>query len=113
MSDYWLYKTKGAAASGMLEQQNTRYLRARMLTAEVLRSIEPFLNLDVRRQDVSDAVLNLFMTEGVEVLTDHTRAEIGLPPRNAKGWTMEEVLALERVRLELMTRPMSHFVANT
>jgi hypothetical protein len=41
----------------------------------------------------------------VEVVTDYTRQEAGLPPRDGKGWTMEELVALERKRLELMSAP--------
>lgn len=55
---------------------------------------------------VSDAMFEVMYEEGVEVLTDYTRQEAGLPPRGPDGWTMEEIVALEKRRLDLLTAPI-------
>jgi hypothetical protein len=84
-----------------------RRRRADALTSAVLQE------LDLRgfpreiKREVYRALTDVFMREGVEVLSDYTRAEIGLPPRGPDGWTLEEMLALERVRLDAITRPMT------
>jgi hypothetical protein len=53
---------------------------------------------------------DLFRQDGVEVLTDYTRQEMGLPPRGPDGWTIEEIHAMERLRLERMMAPMPMFI---
>jgi hypothetical protein len=98
-------------AVGVVEREDRRYLRARTLAYGVMRSLEPFIADEVQRPALT-ALLDLFAREGVEVLTDYTRAEIGLPPRDQKGWTIEEIIALERVRLELMLKPIPQFLVN-
>lgn len=92
-----------------IERRNLRQRRAAMLTAAVLQKIMPFLDESQHRvlSDTHDALLGLFMEKGVEVLTDFDRAEIGLSPRTEDGWTPDEILALERVRLEIMMRPIT------
>lgn len=95
----------------MIERQNWRLLRARQLAHAAINKLDQFIPEDAQRSAM-DALLALFMEEGVEVLTDHTRSEAGLPERDEKGWTFEEIQALERVRIEVMLRPIPQFIVN-
>ena len=42
----------------------------------------------------------------VEIVSDFDRQQYGLTPRGPDGWTMEEIVELEKRRLELMFAPM-------
>lgn len=46
-----------------------------------------------------NALYEAFHQAGVEVLTDHDRAMAGLPTRDVKGWTPQELAILEAARL--------------
>lgn len=82
-----------------------RRQRATALTAAVLHELDRHTPDDVR-EDVHNALMRVFTQEGVDILTDYTRAEVGLPPRGPDGWTVEEMVALERARLEVIARPL-------
>jgi hypothetical protein len=56
-------------------------------------------------RDVSDQLMQTLMSVGVEFLTDHDREQAGMPPRGPDGWTLDELMALEKARLEHMMRP--------
>lgn len=88
-----------------MQRINLRHRRAMSLTSAVLKEIEPFLDYEYRRRDIYDAIFHLFSQEGVDVLTDYDRQQHGLPPRGPDGWTVEEMMALEQRRLELLTNP--------
>lgn len=83
-------------------------LRARALVAAVMQKIDPFLDIeqDYVRSEVYNALIELFHSKGVDVITDADRADAGLPPRGADGWTGEELVALERYRFALLTQPI-------
>ncbi len=83
---------------------NLRYNRAQSLMAGILRAIEPHLRDDVRLDDVCHEIVKMLHDAGAEVLTDHDRQMAGLQPRDDHGWTPEELIALERHRLEIMLR---------
>ena len=94
---------------------DVRYNRAMRLTAHLMHLLNPILDmadpeLDLPRR-VSRIIQDEMMAEGVEVFTDYDRQEAGLPPRGLDGWTVEELLALEKMRLDALTRPMPHFIA--
>lgn len=93
-------------ATERMMMPDRRRLRAQALTAAVIQVIEPYLDTRRLLRRASDDVFNLFMTKGVEVITDQERAEAGLSPRNDLGLTPEELAAIEHRRLELMLRPM-------
>ena len=85
------------------------------LLHEIMRALRPFLDeLDGRRpadwprpdREVHSVLYSVLMAEGVEVVTDSLRQEIGLPARGPDGWTPDELLAMEKIRLEIMSRPM-------
>jgi hypothetical protein len=91
---------------------NLRQRRADALAHAIMHAIWPHIPdcdhtyRQHTRWKISEALRRLLMDEGVEVLTDHTRHELGLPPRDPDGWTADEIVAMERVRLELMLRPL-------
>jgi hypothetical protein len=98
-------------ALDQIERQNLRHRRAMMLTAAVLRIVDEHTRHlrdpeDRYMRNIHDAVMDAFMAEGVDVLTDHDRAQIGLAPRGPDGWTMEEIIAMDERRLAHMRTPM-------
>lgn len=86
-----------------------RLARARSLTAHIMHHISKHLpeyhEFDVRRR-VSNEILALLHSVGVEVLTDFDRAELGLSVRGSEGWTIEEIQARDRILLEKMLSPI-------
>lgn len=85
---------------------NMRKQRADELTHAILRTIRPFIDGD-REEDIYRALDDLLEKHGAEIVTDYTRKEAGLPPRGPDGWTVEEMMALEKRRLELLYAPLS------
>ena len=112
-------------------RQNSRYLRAAGLAHEVLKIVYPhldrladleemFSDIEGRpaegpsRKDlfrhVKGELMEILMAQGVEIMTDRLRQEIGLPPRGPDGWTVEEIIALEQRRLDEMQRRMDEMM---
>lgn len=92
---------------------NLRRQRAEAMTAAILNEISPFMDYEDRRRDIYYAIFELLNKEGAEVITDHTRQELGLPPRDGYGWTADEIRAYEMRRLELLLRPSTMLVDPT
>lgn len=92
-------------ATDELMRTDLRRLRAEALIAAIFDKLEPYLPYEGKR-DAYDALRELLTQEGVEVMTDRTRQEAGLPARDGLGWTIEELVAMERQRLELLTQPI-------
>lgn len=88
----------------MISLPDRRRQRAMGLAREVFHRIERFLTPGDERFAM-DAIMDAFTDAGVEVLTDHVREDIGLEPRGPDGWTLQEIIALERVYLERLTSP--------
>lgn len=97
-----------------IERIDRRRLRLQPLLHEILQIVEKHLSdEDMRRNAMREIHCDLFdkfHEQGVEIITDYTRQEAGLPPRGPDGWTTEELIALEQRRLELMRRPMQFVV---
>ena len=81
-----------------LEPPNLRYQRAQMLCAELIHRIIPHIDQrgDTDLRAIAREIEGLFVEDGVYVLTDADRECMGLPPRDARGWTPHEVAAYER-----------------
>lgn len=96
-------------AIDMMHRVDLRRRRAEMLVGQIMRVIDDKLNEEIPRvrHDTHYALLELFMQEGIEVLSDYDRAAAGLPPRGPDGWTMDEIIAMEKYRLELLYRPLA------
>jgi hypothetical protein len=96
-------------ATEQLRRQDMRMYRAQSLMHAVLQRIDPYLDPELgnhARRDVYEALLKLFHDEGVDVITDAQRADAGLPPRGPDGWTIEEMMAIEKRRLDILTAPI-------
>lgn len=99
-------------ATDRLMMQDRRRMRAMALTAAAVDAIKPYIDRDYDRnpkalQRASEALFDLFMMKGVEIITDQERAEAGLLPRNELGLTFEELVAIERRRIEVMLQPIT------
>ena len=94
-----------------------RRMRAEALAHAIFQKVQPLLHrgddnhLD---RDAFYAIFEVCHAEGVEVLTDHRRAELGLRPRGPDGWTDEEVILMERTMQAMMLRQFSpiQFIAD-
>lgn len=100
-------------ATEMMQRMDLRRRRADMLAAEVIHKLWPRIDATDPEElphrvmsIVRDTMLEVMHQQGVEVMTDYTRAEIGLPPRGPDGWTVEEIVALEKQRLDLLLQPI-------
>ena len=95
-----------------LPRIDLRLNRANQLTAHVMHIVMQHIcdhDPDVdHRHEVSRALQELFYTRGVEIITDADRATLGLSPRGADGWTADEIIALEKRRMELLTKTIVH-----
>lgn len=93
-------------AFNQLMMADRRRLRSQSLLSHILHIVGMHLNgEDNRRNALRDIAYELdekFRAEGVEIITDATRSEAGLPPRGPDGWTLEELQILERRRIEAM-----------
>jgi hypothetical protein len=87
-------------------QIDARRRRADVMTAEIMNRLRPYLQEDSLR-DAHYALLEFFHKEGIDVVTDDYRRQVGLPPRGETGWTAQELHAMEMVRLQSMLQPIS------
>lgn len=81
--------------------------RAQQFTAMVMNTIAQHVDDREQMRCIHDDLFKLMHDHGVEVLTDAARHEAGLPARGPDGWTAEELIALEKKRLEMLSRPLS------
>jgi hypothetical protein len=90
---------------------NLRRIRVQSLIAEILQIVGKHMSdEDRRRNAMRDLTYELFEAmekAGVQIVTDETRREAGLPPRGPEGWTYEELVALEAHWLEVLRAPMA------
>jgi hypothetical protein len=95
-------------ATEQMRRQDLRMMRSQQLVAAVLHKLGPLLDdrQDYVRRDAYEALLELFHNEGVDVITDAQRADAGLPPRGPDGYTMEEMVAIEKRRLDMLNAPL-------
>ena len=85
--------------------------RADVLTAHIMQIVDKYLRDEGREhRDCSRELLDVFYDSGAEVITDADRAIAGLSPRNEQGLTAQELQLLEMHRLQVMMRPLEHFL---
>lgn len=89
-----------------------RRIRASSVLCSLLEFVRPHLRDDADLSQIAQSILTEAHRVGAEFVTDHDRARLGLPPRDGKGWTDEEIVAYECARLELMTRPLVVMMPN-
>lgn len=92
------------------ERPDLRRRRAERLVAAIMHEAYKNPALDEVYRDMADVLIKVLSEEGVEVLTDYDREQCGLPARGPDGWTIDEIVALERRRLEVLTRPLTFTV---
>lgn len=100
--------SEDTTATAMSMRMDLRRNRAMPLTAAIFDKMRPFIEPD-RLRDAHEELYSLLLQEGIEILTDQTRAEAGLPPRGPDGWTAAELHALEASRLQLLLPPSVGF----
>jgi len=87
-----------------------RHARADQLTAHVLSVIDKYICDHDREHNyrlrAARELFDLFYLTGAEVVSDERRADAGLPVRDLKGWTREELAIMEAKRIETMLRPI-------
>lgn len=92
-----------------MERIDKRRMRAMALTSQIMHIIGKYVPRDVERDAMRDLHYELqdaLEKAGAEIISDYDRQQCGLSPRGPDGWTMEEIVALEKRRLELMYAPM-------
>jgi hypothetical protein len=96
----------------IIPRTDMRRLRAQQLVAAVMHVASKYVESDEgdSRRELYYELFALLHENGVEILTDADRAEMGLPPRGPDGWTVEELIAREKWRIECLARPLQHFV---
>lgn len=95
-----------SSAIASIQRSDHRRRRAMSLTSRVMDIVRDHVDhADWRK--IYDEIFDVFSLEGVEILTDLDRQLYGLSPRGPDGWTVEEIVALERLKLEAMLKPLS------
>lgn len=87
-------------------RNDLRRMRVQPLVYAILEAVRPYLADSRDERYVHDDLAKLLQEAGAEIITDQMRADLNLPPRGPDGWTNEEIIALERRRLEVMMAPM-------
>lgn len=87
-----------------------RRMRTEQFVAEVMRVVSPYIcDPDARGREEAEVYRRLidhFWTVGIDFVSDHIRAQVGLPLRNDRGWTPQELRVMEDLRIEAMMRPV-------
>jgi hypothetical protein len=85
-------------------QFSRRAQRATHLANAVMAALQDYIPRRNYRE-AFDHLTSLLDEGGYEVLCDLDRERAGLPPRNADGWTVEELHAMELAYLNIMNAP--------
>jgi hypothetical protein len=83
------------------------------LMAQIMQIVGKYIPDDRERDLERDLYYELqeaLEKAGAEIISDFDRQQYGLPPRGPDGWTMEEIVELEKRRLEMMFAPMPPMV---
>lgn len=93
-----------------------RKIRADAVASHVMHRISDMLyksDVDGKQnlpKKVHEAILEILMAEGIEVLTDYDRMLMSLPARDAFGWTDDEIKVYENRKLEAMLKSFPHMI---
>jgi hypothetical protein len=96
-------------ASDQIQRIDRRRMRAMALTAQIMQIVGKYVDRDRERdcmRDLSYELQEAMEKVGAEIVSDFDRQQYGLSPRGPDGWTMEEIIELEKRRLEMMYAPM-------
>jgi predicted metal-dependent phosphoesterase TrpH len=75
------------------------------VAALIMSAVGKYIQRDDHKyatRDLIDALHNA----GIDVITKDDREKAGLPPRNQKGWTDQELAIMDVKRTEAMLRPL-------
>ena len=100
-------------AFDQIERIDRRRLRAMALTAQIMQIVGKHVPRDRERDCMRDLTYELqeaLENAGAEIISDFDRQQYGMSPRGPDGWTMEEIIELEKRRLEVMYAPMPPMV---
>lgn len=92
-----------------------RRQRAQMFSAQVMRIVDRYVcdhgeeNHD-NHKHLHRELFKLFYDDGFDTVTDLDRANAGLPLRDDKGWTADELRVIEMARVEQMLRPLKAII---
>lgn len=90
-----------------------RHARATQITGHVMNAIGKFFDTDPEQRNAylaSNALYDLFYKCGAEVVSDERRAEAGLPARDLKGWTAQELAIMDAKRIQTMFGPIEPLI---
>jgi hypothetical protein len=94
-----------STATQEMMRVDLRRRRADVVAHHVWQEIRKHVDRD-RERDVFYALQDALTTIGVDMVTDYDRQQLGLPPRGPDGWTPDELVAMERLRLDALMRPI-------
>jgi hypothetical protein len=100
-------------ALDQIQRIDKRRLRAMALTSQILHIVAKYVPHDRERdclRDLSCELQEQLENAGAEIISDFDRQQYGMSPRGPDGWTMEEIIELEKRRLEMMYAPMPPMV---
>lgn len=103
------------ATLNQLQRIDKRRLRAMALTSQIMSIVSKYIPHDRERDPMRDLAYELqeaMEKNGAEIISDFDRQEWGLPPRGPDGWTIEEIMAMEKRRLEIMLAPMPPMIVS-
>lgn len=96
-------------AADQIPRIDKRRMRAMAMTAQIMQIVGKYVDRDRERDCMRDLTYELqeaMEKVGAEVVSDFDRQQYGMSPRGPDGWTMEEIIELEKRRLEMMYAPM-------
>lgn len=96
-------------AIDQIQRVDKRRFRAMALTAQIMQIVGKYIPYGWERdvlRDISYELQEAMEKVGAEIVSDLDRQQYGLPSRGPDGWTMEEIIALEKRRLEAMYAPI-------
>lgn len=88
---------ESATMRRVMYQVDLRRNRALSLASAIMQELEPFINQE-DKNPIMRELEALFYRQGVEVITDADRQMAGLPQRDNRGWTNDELEILELAR---------------
>jgi hypothetical protein len=100
-------------AFDQIQRIDKRRMRAMALTAQIMQIVGKYVDRDRERdcmRDLSYELQEAMEKVGAEIVSDFDRKQYGLSPRGPDGWTMEEIIELEKRRLEMMYAPMQPMI---
>jgi hypothetical protein len=89
-----------------------RYARAQQVTHALLQEVMDYIPSKYQ-SEAFRKIEDFAHKYGLEIVSDEMRQIAGLQPRDDKGWTPDELIALERARLEAMISRVSAIVPDS